>query len=162
MTSYLARSIHGEPICTKSGVLAIHAKLARVMSVAFVTPRDRIKEEWIGTQVGDEGILTVPQEIRSTGLGPYLNERALEMEEASKRMPEREKNRISNAMLANPRRALASDTYRTHVRETEFNERLAEMFARDNADVLSQMKGRDRNQLCPCKSGQKYKKCHGS
>lgn len=63
----------------------------------------------------------------------------------------------AKAVSANPERTISSESYRTHVADRELQRRIKS----EPVAAGRRLKGRDRNQPCPCGSGEKAKKCHG-
>jgi hypothetical protein len=159
---YINRTLDADRISNKLGTLGIYAKFLKVMTFAFLTARDPVSESWQGTQVAENGILRTPQNIESKGLGPFLTDRATAVAKAVSELPSREKERIERAARANPERVRRSEGLQVYLADRKLAERIETREAVNRATYpLHRVKGRDRNQPCPCGSGEKAKKCHG-
>ena len=161
MNWYLARTFDATAIYSERDTAGAYAKLAKIMTFSFFTPLDPQKEDWKGTRVLESGTLQTPQQIATTSIGPFLESRAEVVEKTLSALTTQDKQRINDSVLANPRRALSSDSYRTRLADQELTERLEAARRKQVGAELAAMRGRDRNQSCPCGSGKKFKKCHG-
>lgn len=153
---YLVRALDATPTFSESGTVGCYVKLLRLITYAFLTPRDSKKEEWKGTKVFDQGEIRSPQEIRSAGLGPFLTDRMKALEQGSSRLTPRQFESLLEQAKSNPNRFLLSESYRVHKADRELRQR-------QGLQTLPHKlaKGRDRNKPCICGSGRKFKKCCG-
>jgi hypothetical protein len=157
LNSYLARALDATPTFSKSGQVGCYVKVLRVMSYAFITPREPEDENWIGTQVFEQGTLSGPQTIDSRGFGPLIEDRVKVLEVASSKMTADQLERFKENAMRNPERFLNSETTRVALANRELQARMA-VRLRARGSVA---KGRDRNKPCGCGSGLKVKKCCG-
>lgn len=159
---YMSRSLDADLVSNHSGTVGVYAKFLKMMTFSFLTPRNTTSERWKGTQVFETGILRTPQSIESKGLGPFLTDRANAVARSISELPHREKERIARTVRANPKRALASESYPTYLADKALRHRIHGLAAPTGfAPSRRKMKGRDRNSPCECGSGKKFKKCHG-
>jgi uncharacterized protein YchJ len=161
MNWYLARGFDATPVFAEAGAVAVYAKVIKIMTHAFLTPRDGEKERWEGTQVFEEGVLRTPQQIHTASIWPFLESRAKAVEQAALSLTAPQKQRLAKSILAAPERFVASETFRTHMADAVLRSRIVQ---RETALTVpaNVTKGRDRNQPCPCGSGWKTKRCHGA
>lgn len=157
LNAYVSRTLDGDCVATESGTVGIYAKILKIMTLGFLTPPDPTKERWEGTRVFEQGTLKTPQYVESSSLIPFIKQRTAAIEEAIAGLPAREQERISKAVLANPKRAISSESYRSHVADRELQRKIKSQ----PVAASRKLKGRDRNAPCPCGSGEKLKKCHG-
>ena len=153
----MARSLDGTPTFSKSGQFGSYVKLVRVMSYAFITPRNPEKENWIGTQIYEQGTISQPQQIETRGFWPLIESRVKALEAASSSMTARQMEKVKENALRNPEKFLNSESTRVVLANRKLQHRMS---ARLRAEDFG-IKGRDRNKLCPCGSGKKVKKCCG-
>lgn len=154
---YLARGFDASPIFTPSGPDALsYVKLPRIITLAFISPRNQKEEDWCGTQVVKQGAINVKQNVSTSRFGQFFLERAKALETAPPRLTVRQKEKMIKRAQTNPRLFLDSDSFRVHLADHKMR---AEAAVR-NADL--KVKSRDRNKPCPCGSGIKAKKCHGA
>jgi hypothetical protein len=162
MNWYMSRSLDASLVSNLSGTVGVYAKLLKILTFSFLTPRNAVSERWEGTQIFEKGTLKTPQEIESKGLGPFLTERIKAVAKAIAELPPAENERIAKSAIANPKRALASESYQTYLADKALQQRLEERAVEARiAFPAGKMKGRDRNLPCGCGSGKKFKKCHG-
>lgn len=153
---YIVRALDGTPTFSKSGQFGSYVKLLRVMSYAFITPRNPQTDNWIGTQVGKQGTIAPPQSIDSHGFGPLIESRVQALESAPSSMTERQLEKFKENAIRDPGKFLNSESTRVFIANLKLQRRMAAKRYRPVS-----MKGRDRNQSCPCGSGKKLKKCCG-
>jgi hypothetical protein len=153
---YMARAVDGTPTFSKAGQFGSYVKLLRVMSYAFITPRDPEKEKWDGTQVGEQGTIKTPQNIRTQSFWPLVESRVQALESAPSTMTERQLKKFEEAAKRDPEKFLNSESTRVVLANRKLEQRMAAKYEGPVA-----VKGRDRNQPCPCGSGKKQKKCCG-
>jgi hypothetical protein len=153
---YLARGLDATPTFSESGQFGCYAKLLRVVSYAFITPRNPEKENWVGTQIGEQGTLAGPQTINTQSFWPLVDSRVRALEDAPPTMTERQLKKFKESAMQDPERFLNSESTRVALANRELEQRMA---AKYQGPVV--MKGRDRNQPCPCGSAKKQKKCCG-
>ncbi len=154
---YLARAFDASPIYTPSGSDALfYVKLPRLILLAFITPRDAKDEDWNGTLVSAQGVIHTKQNVSTTRFGKFLLGRAKALEDAPPTLTARQKRKMLEQAKANPHTFLDSDSFQVHLADRR-------MRGIDEArEMRIEVKGRDRNQPCPCGSGKKAKKCHGA
>ena len=153
---YMARAVDGTPTFSEAGQFGSYVKLLRVMSYAFITPRDPTKENWVGTQVGEQGTLAGPQTIKTESFWPLVESRVRALESAPATMTERQREKFEEMAMRDPEKFLKSESARVVLANRKLEQRMAAKYRRP-----IQMRGRDRNQPCPCGSGKKLKKCCG-
>lgn len=153
---YMARALDGTPTFSKARRFGSYVKLLRVVSYCFITPRDPEKERWVGTQVGEQGTLKTPQDIHTTSFWPLIESRVRALESAPAAMTERQLKKFQESAMRNPEKFSKSETTRVVLANRKLEQRMA---AKYTAPIA--MKGRDRNQSCPCGSGKKFKRCCG-
>jgi SEC-C motif len=153
---YLARGLDGTPTFSEAGQFGCYVKLLRVMSYAFITPRDPEQEKWVGTQIGEQGTLAGPQTINTQSFWPLVDSRVRALEAAPSGMTARQRQKFEEAAMRDPEKFLNSESTRVVLANRQLERRMA---AKHKGPVA--MKGRDRNQPCPCGSGKKQKKCCG-
>ena len=157
LNAYMSRTLDGDCLANETGTVGVYAKILKVVSLVFLTAPDPAKERWEGTRVFEQGTLRTPQHVESESLIPFIKQRTAAVEKAIAALPAREQERVAKAVLANPERAISSESYRTHVADRELQRRIKWQ----PVAAGRRLKGRDRNQPCPCGSGEKAKKCHG-
>jgi len=113
MNWYFARSIDSTPFHSESGNAGVYAKLVKIMTVSFLTVRDRERERWKGTEVHEEGMVSSPQSIETLSLGPFLEERARIVEHSSGQLTPRQREAFYREALRDPGRISASESART-------------------------------------------------
>jgi SEC-C motif-containing protein len=148
---YCARSLDSTVASNDVDTCFVYTNLARFICVAHLTPIK--KSDWVGTRVTSGcGHLALPQEINDGQFGAFLISRAkLSTEAYNIRATERTKRLIEEHTRKNMPRITGSDLGRV-VR--------ADHAAVVNPLVLGWKAG--RNDLCPCGSGIKFKRCHGA
>jgi hypothetical protein len=157
---YMSRSFDADGISSVSGTVGVYAKVLKLLTFSFLTPRNSKIEIWEGTQLADGGVLRTPQQVNSAGLGPFLEGRVKAVERALSSLPPHEKQRIAAKALKNPKRVLASQSYQTHLADRTLRRNRMQSHPGLSPSNLRQ-KGRDRNKPCGCGSKKKYKNCHG-
>ncbi|PYX54573.1 MAG: hypothetical protein DMG76_21245 [Acidobacteria bacterium] len=145
---YMARAVDGTPTFSEAGQFGSYVKLLRVMSYAFITPRDPTKENWVGTQVGEQGTLAGPQTIKTESFWPLVESRVRALESAPATMTERQREKFEEMAMRDPEKFLKSESARVVLANRKLEQRMAAKYRRP-----IQMRGRDRNQPCPCGSG---------
>jgi hypothetical protein len=110
LNSYLARAVDGTPTFSKTGQFGSYVKLLRVMSHAFITPRDPEKEKWAGTQIGEQGTLAGPQIINTRSFSPLIESRVRVLESAPSAMTERQLKKFKEAAMRDPEKFLNSES----------------------------------------------------
>jgi hypothetical protein len=155
---YLSRGFDATPFFNKSQEAGVYAMVVRTLTFSYLTPMSGEKE--IGTQVFEQGTIGVGQTIQR-GIGKFIVERAKSaMSRLPKTLSDKQKQKLMEEARTNPAKFVrADDSFRTHHADVRLTHA---MQRRRQIEALNQgMKGRDRNQPCPCGSGKKYKKCHG-
>ena len=134
-----------------SGVFAKFAKLILWAEIKLGNP-----EEWVNTLVNDgAGVLTSgSQELRDRYFGSFLIERSA-MRKASKKKLFAEMSAMQRVKLDRWKQQNAERMAQSKL----FEAMLADVPTIEPMRLLIPKVG--RNQLCPCGSGKKYKKCHG-
>jgi hypothetical protein len=153
---YMARAFDGSPIFTAQGSEALsYVKLPRLITLAFISPRNPNEENWNGTQIDAKGTIQVKQNVSTTRFGKFLLERAKLLGDAPTKLTDRQKQKLLEQARTNPQTFLNSDSFQVHLADRRL--RAIEEARLERLEV----KGRDRNKPCPCGSGIKAKKCHG-
>jgi hypothetical protein len=152
---YFARAFDAAPGFSRAGEALVYAKLAKIMVVAFLTPRDPQRENWQGTQVLSIGTLRTPQTMITKGFGAFLQDRMRLLERIPGKMTPRQFDKLVASVEADPSRLLSSESHRVFLADQEVRGRLQTRFRQ------LPMRGSDRNRPCPCGSGRKYKRCCG-
>ncbi|MEO5914334.1 MAG: SEC-C domain-containing protein [Luteolibacter sp.] len=134
-----------------SGNCYVVVKFSRFFFVGMLSPYS--DADWVGTRIDcDEGTLSTPQEIRDVLFGSWLVARAkFAYEKFDSAISSNQLQVISDHIGKNLPRLQRSDLFR--VINADFS---------DHERILSSSKMLGRNDQCPCGSGQKFKKCHGS
>jgi hypothetical protein len=150
LNQYLARAIDG-CVVTSNTACAVYVKFARFIIWAEITEFN--PADWENTRVANgPGVLNVPQGIRDGNFGDFLLHRTKQASEAYwKRISKRQQAIIEKRFVEEA----------SSLRGTDFWRALeADMEARvDPHPWIHRKIG--RNELCPCGSGKKYKRCHG-
>ena len=122
----------------------------------FISPRTA-DDEIDGTQVGECGVLKTGQTI-GKGLGTFIVGRAKIVDNLPKTMTPRQKQKLFERASNEPEKFFQSEGARIAEADARLKAKLLAWLLRDAAQF--EMKGRDRNSMCPCGSGKKFKKCH--
>jgi hypothetical protein len=152
---YFARAFDAAPVFSKAGEAIVYAKLAKIIVVAFLTPRNPERENWEGTQVLSTGTLRTAQTMNTTGFGAFLEDRMRLLERIPRKMTPRQIDKLVAAVEAEPSKLPSSESYRVFLADQEVRQCLQTPFRQ------FPMRGSDRNRPCPCGSGRKYKRCCG-
>jgi hypothetical protein len=146
---YLNRAVDGTLVSNNS-ICAIYAKFSRFITFAAITPFDQSK--WINTRVNiNGGTFRGPQELRDGVIGEFIFDRARMIGQSSRHLTDKQNNIIGKEFMKNTAKNIKSDYSKA-------------MFADMKATVDPFTLWPDtvgRNELCPCGSGKKFKKCHG-
>jgi hypothetical protein len=157
---YMARALDATPTFSDSGNAGVYAKLLKIITVSFLTPRDPENEQWEGTPVLKQGELRTPQTMRTASMGPFLIDRAKAIETGPRTLTPRQMAKLMKQAETEPDRFLSSESFRVHQADMELQDALrAKSLSKTRFRKL--MKGRDRNQPCPCGSPRKFKNCCG-
>jgi hypothetical protein len=157
---YLARALDATPTYSDSGSAGVYGKLVKIMTMSFLSARDPQTERWEGTEVFDDGQIRTPQRIETISIGPFLEDRIKAVARASSSLSDKQKKSLLETVRKNPERFLASENVRVHSANGQLQKRLKDREMLRTA-ISRTMKGRDRNQPCPCGSPMKFKKCCG-
>lgn len=146
---YLTRAIDGT-IVSNSTICALYSKFSRFISFASITPFDQ--SMWINTRVNiDGGFLKMPQTMNDGVLGEFILDRARFIGQSKGHLSDKQNKAIGEEIFKYPSKYIESDYGRAM---------LADQQAKINPfTVWPDNIG--HNELCPCGSGQKFKKCHG-
>jgi hypothetical protein len=147
---YLARAVDAT-IGYNSKNCFVYAKFARFVFFAGVTPVRM--SGLVGTKI-DAGAssLHVPQKIKNELIGTFLIDRARQANEMYERgLSDRQRQKIIAHLIEH-----ADDWVNSDMGAAMLADRAAVV---DPAPLLTKKPG--RNDLCPCGSGRKFKKCHG-
>jgi uncharacterized protein YchJ len=149
MNLYFARAVDGTIVSSETKC-AIYWKFSRFLSFSSITPFDQ--SLWVGTRINPSGgTLTIPQQMKDGIMGEFMADRARIAAEAAKDiLTDKQKEFHINRIKQNPSEFLASDLGKTLKADSTHPV---------DPHVLYPKVG--RNDLCPCGSGIKYKKCHG-
>jgi hypothetical protein len=151
LNQYLARAIDG-CVATSKSDCGVYAKFARFIIWAEITQFD--PSNWVNTPVSNgSGVLTVPQAVRDGHFGDFLLDRAKQgLERLRRDMTERQRVKIRERFLKEGEKLVGSDFLRAF-----------EADAKADVDPHIWIERKiGRNEMCPCGSGKKYKRCHGS
>jgi hypothetical protein len=147
--SYMARAVDGDVIGSRSGC-SIYSKIARFIFFGAITPTQQTdSDKTLICPAG--GILEIPQRLSDGDLGEFLVDRARMVRERifGELSPLQQKKIGERALKVIPKIA-NSDLVRA-------------IQADSDAAVVPFLSGKiGRNEMCPCGSLKKYKKCHGS
>jgi hypothetical protein len=157
---YMARALDATPTFSDSGNAGIYAKLLKILTYSFLTKRDPEDEQWEGTLVLKEGEFRTPQTMNTASMGPFLIERMKAVEAAPPSLTPRQLEKVVRQAQTEPDRFLASESFRVHQADRELQRALRER-SLSKTQFRKLMKGRDRNQPCPCGSPRKFKNCCG-
>ena len=153
---YLTRDADFCVVTTGSGSIpcGVYAKFANFLIWVELAPKE--PSEWINTLVIDgPGLLpSGVQEIRDRYFGEFLINRA-EMRKRTKKqlfaeMSARQLEKLGQWKIENADRLAKSGLYRAMHADTTYTVRSSQRVPKVG-----------RNEVCPCGSGKKYKKCHG-
>jgi len=146
--SYLARGVDLTIAWSQDDAL-VYAKFGRFVLVAYLTSYD--DSDWEGTLVSQAGgVLAVPQKLGDGRFGAFLLDRA------------RRGNELFERGLSPKQRDVidrAAKRYMPEILHTDQGRVLNADFGATVKPLLPDRKV-GRNELCPCGSGVKYKRCH--
>lgn len=130
----------------------VYAKMGMFVIVGGVEGLS--EDQWKNTRIfADGGVFRTPQKILDPEFGAFITDRARVSHELyQERISDRQRERALDRVLENP---------------DQFVEGLlGQAYEADLNAVVDPVIGRstkiDRNEKCPCGSGKKYKRCHGS
>lgn len=107
---YLLRGVDASPAFSERQ-LSVYSKLLRVLLFSPLIPSR--PAGWINTRVyAGVGRLISPQTIRMRGFGDFLNYRVQECYAGS--ISERQREKIRDAVMKDPERALQSESFAVH------------------------------------------------
>lgn len=107
---YLLRGIDGSVIAFHRGI-GVYTKLIRAMFYSPLVPES--PSGWKNTRIhAGPGRIVSPQSVAMPGLSDYIQMRIQAMH--SKPLSETQRQKISDAMLKNPERAIASESFKVH------------------------------------------------
>lgn len=147
---YIARGIDGTVTASQTDCY-VYCKFARFVVFSQLTKYDLSK--WKNTKINNgTGVLVTPQEILDGRIGEFLVTRIRGLRQMyNKQLSSRQKERIHEHQQKNIDEIINSD--------------LGDAILKDSFSTIDNSffpKGKiRRNQLCPCGSGLKYKKCCG-
>lgn len=105
---YFVRAIDASPGVGER-VLFVYSKLMRVLIFSPLSPVRPVG--WTNTRIfNGRGRLSSPQRIAMPGFGEFLNSRIADI--FARPLSERQRQKLKEAMLANPERALASESFK--------------------------------------------------
>jgi hypothetical protein len=147
---YCTRALDGN-IITHSNPRFVYAKFGRFMCMGMLSAYDEAK--WIGTRIhAGQGTVSTPQQIQDIGFGRFLFERVRGFSE-----------RFHASLSANQQRIIASNILQNYDKlvnsdlgKAAFLDEVTEKRYKEMQTVVG------RNEPCPCGSGFKFKRCHGS
>lgn len=133
-----------------SGRCFIISKFSRFFFIGIIS--DYNVRDWIKTRISiTGGQLTIPQEIRDPIFGGWLVARAkFAFDSLESKLSINQRKIINNHFDNNIEDLRAKDLFRADQADRM-----------DHKRVISTSRGIGRNDLCPCNSGQKFKRCHG-
>jgi hypothetical protein len=107
---YLLRGIDGAAIVLGRSI-GVYTKLLRTMFYSPLVPES--PSGWKNTRIhAGPGRIVSPQTVAMPGLGDYIQERIKAMH--STPLSEVQRQKIADAMLKNPERAIASESFKVH------------------------------------------------
>jgi hypothetical protein len=107
---YLVRGIDATEIVSERSI-AVYAKVVRSIFYSPIVPAS--PSGWKNTRIhSGPGRLRSPQVISMAGFGDFIQARLEEVH--SKDLSEAQQRKVSEAMLKNPERALASESFKVH------------------------------------------------
>jgi hypothetical protein len=147
---YMVRALDSTVMSNGSECYA-YAKLARFCIFAPLTAYD--KSKWINTEiVNGNGTWSSPQEIKDGKIGEFLIDRIKSsFKQFQRKISERQKIKIHEYQKKNLEKVINSELGEVLLQDS---------FAPVDTSFFPKRKIR-RNELCPCGSNLKYKKCHG-
>jgi hypothetical protein len=150
LNQYLARALDS-CIPKSKNDCAIYAKFTRFIVWAEITQFD--PKNWENTRIASgRGILTGPQRIHDGDFGDFLVDRARQgLERLRTDMSERQRTIIRDRFLKDGEKLMGTDFGRAFEADMEAHV--------DPHTWIGRKIG--RNEMCPCGSGNKYKRCHG-
>ena len=148
---YLTRDVDATLVTSADHAMS-YAKFARFILIGEITA---LGDEFsVGTLISlDEGILPIKQSIEDGRFGSFLARR-------SQRVAE-----VENKGISERQQELIARTFQEKASQLEGSDYMRSLEADLSAHVEPEkIAGRKigRNELCPCGSGEKYKRCHGS
>lgn len=148
-STYSTRALDGVVI-TDTLPRFVYAKIARFMCVGMLSPYDQNK--WVGTLISEKsGSLSSPQSILDVEFGRFLYTRARAMNNFETRLSE-----VQRGVIASHIRRISPQLAKSHLVKAVSTDRSNEL-------RYASFKGKvSRNEPCPCGSGIKFKKCHGT
>jgi len=154
---YLARGLDVTPVYSDAGMAGVYAMVVRTLTFSDLTPNPD-RDKMVGTQIAERGVLRTPQRVDAE-LGSFIVGRAKAIEQFPKTLSERQKQKLYERVSKEPEKYLRSESVRAFEADMRLKEKMHKQLLRK--EMKRRMKGRDRNNLCFCGSGKKYKKCHG-
>ena len=150
LNQYLARALDG-CVAKSNTDCGVYAKFTRFMVWAEITQFD--PSNWVNTRITNgSGVLTVPQAIRDGRFGDFLLDRAKQVFERVRRnTSERQRAIITERLTKEADRIIGTDFWQALE---------ADAMADVDPHIWIERKI-GRNEMCPCGSGKKYKRCHG-
>jgi hypothetical protein len=146
---YMARGIDGT-VGSSSTECIIYAKFVRFCIFMYTTPYDETK--WINTKIiSGTSNIQIPQQILDNGIGDFLVDRVRgAMNRYNSGLSERQRTKI----IEYQKRILPQ------IIDSDFGKALlSDSFGKIDKSYFP--KRISRNDMCPCGSGIKYKKCCG-
>jgi hypothetical protein len=147
--SYMARAVDGDVIGSRSGC-SVYSKIARFIFFGAITPTEQTAAD--KTQLSPAGgVLEIPQRLSDGSLGEFLVDRArVARQRIFGELSPLQHQKISERAIKVIPNIANSDLVKAIQADRE-------------ANIVPFLSGRiGRNEMCPCGSLKKYKKCHGS
>ncbi len=150
---YFTRAVDGTVLTSETDCL-VFAKFSRFIIFSGITEID--ESLWVNTKINkSDGVISVGnQEIQDGYIGNFLVDRA--------RMLNQE---LVSGLSENQKR-LIHKTAHNDLERLEKSDLIKAMLADSDAvitpTICQPKKKIGRNELCPCGSGRKYKRCHGA
>jgi len=147
---YMVRALDGTVI-SNSSECYVYVKLSRFCVFTPLTEYD--KSKWINTKIlNGDGIWSSPQEIRDGRIGDFFIDRIkLGFRKLHENISEKQRRNMSEYQKKNINKIINSE-----LGEVLFYDSFSSI---DTSFFPERKIG--RNELCPCGSNLKYKKCHG-
>lgn len=143
---YCLRAIDGVVI-TDQIPRFVYAKFSRFVCVNILSPYD--ESEWVGTKINKVGTLSQPQSILNQTFGETVMARVRLLSEKFQ-FSDNQKQVIARSFYKHQSSVITSDLWAAVMADVEAGKRHQEW-----------EKTIGRNDLCPCGSNIKFKKCHG-
>lgn len=145
--TYILRMTDPCPFYNQEGTLGVYTKIPGILLISFINPPS--PKEWQGSKIEETGKIYSKQIIKDNLIFPLMFSRADKIREMNlKNISEKQKKVIENSIVRNPQRAVSSLSYSAYLQDQNTNIDLSHLYRKIG-----------KNDLCPCRSGKKWKKC---